>query len=124
MHTGQSCSRHGVKFIAVLRSVPWPKVALVPVRPTFLPNGSSRLYHTRTALSCRTYPSHIRRNIGYQGSLLTRNIGWTQKLHPRAADANKECMPDGHEDVAKDAILEKVMKGRQLTDLMLRCTSQ
>jgi hypothetical protein len=33
-------------------------------------------------------------------------------------------MPDGHEDVAKDAILEKVMKGRQLTDLMLRCKSQ
>lgn len=33
-------------------------------------------------------------------------------------------MPDGHEDVAKDAILEKVMKGRQLTDLMLRCESQ
>ncbi|KAF8632144.1 hypothetical protein AX17_004886 [Amanita inopinata Kibby_2008] len=31
-------------------------------------------------------------------------------------------MPDGQEDAAKDAILEKVMKGRQLADLMLRCT--
>jgi hypothetical protein len=33
-------------------------------------------------------------------------------------------MSDGHEDVAKDAVLEKVMKGRQLTDLMLRCKFQ
>ena len=124
MHTGRSWSRNGVKIIATLRSILWSELALVPVRPTFLLNGPSKLYHTRAALSCRTYPSHVRRNIGYQGFLLTRNIGWTQKLYPRAADANKECMPDGHEDVAKDAILEKVMKGRQLTDLMLRCKSQ
>ncbi|PFH47720.1 hypothetical protein AMATHDRAFT_6491 [Amanita thiersii Skay4041] len=31
-------------------------------------------------------------------------------------------MPDSQEDATKSAILEKVMKGRQLTDLMLRCT--
>lgn len=31
-------------------------------------------------------------------------------------------MSDTQEEIAKAAILEKVMKGRQLTDLMLRCT--
>lgn len=29
---------------------------------------------------------------------------------------------DGQEEAAKAAILEKAMKGRQQTDLMLRCT--
>ncbi|KAK2465603.1 hypothetical protein APHAL10511_002495 [Amanita phalloides] len=43
-------------------------------------------------------------------------------LHPRAAEVNKDCVLDGQEDVAKDAILEGAMKGRQVTDLMLRCT--
>ncbi|EPQ53714.1 Mg2+ transporter protein [Gloeophyllum trabeum ATCC 11539] len=31
-------------------------------------------------------------------------------------------LPDGQEEAAKAAILDKVMKGRQPTDLMLRCT--
>jgi len=41
--------------------------------------------------------------------------------HPRTSDANKDDIYDEQEDVAKNAVLEKVMKGRQLTDLMLRC---
>ncbi|RDB30358.1 Mitochondrial inner membrane magnesium transporter LPE10 [Hypsizygus marmoreus] len=47
---------------------------------------------------------------------LSRNISWKQKQQPRPIEFN------GQEDVAKAAILEKVMKGRQPTDLMLRCT--
>lgn len=31
-------------------------------------------------------------------------------------------MSQGEEEAAKAAILDKVMKGRQPTDLMLRCT--
>ncbi|OJA20853.1 hypothetical protein AZE42_11489 [Rhizopogon vesiculosus] len=40
----------------------------------------------------------------------------------RQKDAESSDMSDTQEEVAKAAILEKVMKGRQLTDLMLRCT--
>src|SRR5882757_3345497 len=39
----------------------------------------------------------------------------------RQKDAESSDMSDTQEEVAKAAILEKVMKGRQLTDLMLRC---
>jgi magnesium transporter len=39
----------------------------------------------------------------------------------RPKDAESSGMSDTQEEVAKAAILEKVMKGRQLTDLMLRC---
>lgn len=49
-------------------------------------------------------------------------VAWAAKLFSRTADANKNEGPEGQEDIAKDAILENVMKGRQLTDLMLRCT--
>jgi|SRR6266550_836571 len=121
MHTRLPCSRNGLKSVGTLRWNPCFKLALVPVRPTFLPKGPSQLYHTRSALSC---PSHLRRSIKNQCFSLSRNIGWTSKFRPRAPDANKECRSDGDEDVAKDAVLEKVMKGRQLTDLMLRCKFQ
>jgi magnesium transporter len=40
----------------------------------------------------------------------------------RQKDVESSGMSDTQEEVAKAAILEKVMKGRQLTDLMLRCT--
>ncbi|KAF9456010.1 hypothetical protein BDZ94DRAFT_1271994 [Collybia nuda] len=50
----------------------------------------------------------------------TRCISWASKLNPRPVDFNG--LSDEQEDAAKAAILEKVMKGRQPTDLMLRCT--
>lgn len=50
---------------------------------------------------------------------LARRISWTLKLQPRPADP--ETMSNKQEDAAKATILEKVMKGRQPTDLMLRC---
>ncbi|KAF5383116.1 hypothetical protein D9615_005053 [Tricholomella constricta] len=46
-----------------------------------------------------------------------RNISWSPKQPPRPVE-----MSNDQEDVAKAAILENVMKGRQPTDLMLRCT--
>lgn len=49
----------------------------------------------------------------------TRPISWSFKSQTRAADFNES--PDNEQDVARAAILDKVMKGRQPTDLMLRC---
>ena len=40
---------------------------------------------------------------------------------PRAGRENFTNVSDGEEDAAKAAILEKAFKGRQPTDLMLRC---
>lgn len=41
---------------------------------------------------------------------------------PSHMEAPQGGLPDGQEEAAKAAILDKVMKGRQPTDLMLRCT--
>lgn len=45
---------------------------------------------------------------------------WKNFFRPK--DHESSGMSDTQEEIAKAAILEKVMKGRQLTDLMLRCT--
>ncbi|KAF8804613.1 cora-domain-containing protein [Phlegmacium glaucopus] len=50
----------------------------------------------------------------------SRQISWSFKSQPRPTEFNE--VPDNEEDVARVAILNKVMKGRQPTDLMLRCT--
>jgi len=62
-----------------------------------------------------TFISPFRNYVGI------RHISWLLRLRSRAADPNG--VPDGQEDLTKAAILEKVMKGRQPTDLMLRCAS-
>ncbi|KAJ3504759.1 hypothetical protein NLJ89_g7772 [Agrocybe chaxingu] len=49
----------------------------------------------------------------------TRHISWSFR-QPQAQEFIEH--PDNEEDVARAAILDKVMKGRQPTDLMLRCT--
>jgi hypothetical protein len=49
-----------------------------------------------------------------------RSIAWSTRANPRPAEWG---MSDEQEDVAKAAILDKVMKGRQPADLMLRCES-
>ena len=48
-----------------------------------------------------------------------RHISWSFKSQPRPTGFNE--LPDNEEDVARIAILNKVMKGRQPTDLILRC---
>ncbi|KAF5340238.1 hypothetical protein D9611_007871 [Ephemerocybe angulata] len=50
-----------------------------------------------------------------------RGISWAA-LMARAKVAEPSDAPDNEEDAARAAILDKVMKGRQPTDLMLRCT--
>ncbi|KAH9943565.1 cora-domain-containing protein [Amylocystis lapponica] len=50
-----------------------------------------------------------------------RRMSWFPKMHRRQGEPDME-PPDGQEEAAKVAILEKAMKGRQTTDLMLRCT--
>lgn len=50
-----------------------------------------------------------------------RQISWTPRATPRTVEFNG--LSHEQEDAAKAAILEKVMKGRQPTDLMLRCKS-
>lgn len=51
----------------------------------------------------------------------SRYISWSFKSQSRSAEFTD--VPDNEEDVARAAILDKVMKGRQPTDLMLRCES-
>ncbi|KAF9003336.1 hypothetical protein BDQ17DRAFT_1242170 [Cyathus striatus] len=51
-----------------------------------------------------------------------RLVFWSRKSHSRPETEFNEMPDDGHEDATKAAILEKVMKGRQPTDLLLRCT--
>ena len=48
-----------------------------------------------------------------------RHISWSFKSQPRPSGFNGP--PDNEEDAARIAILNKVMKGRQPTDLILRC---
>ena len=48
-----------------------------------------------------------------------RHISWSFKSQSRPTGCNE--LPDNEEDAARIAILNKVMKGRQPTDLILRC---
>ncbi|KAG0707880.1 cora-domain-containing protein [Suillus ampliporus] len=79
----------------------------------------------RHALSGYTSPSPSQqRSILHNTSLLrVRHFhlaSWKNLF--RQKDHESSGMSDTQEEIAKAAILEKVMKGRQLTDLMLRCT--
>lgn len=49
-----------------------------------------------------------------------RHMAWLPKFNLRQSEPYSE-PSDGQEEAAKVAILEKAMKGRQPTDLMLRC---
>ena len=48
-----------------------------------------------------------------------RRLSWMSKTNSRSAEFDG--FSDSQEEEAKAAILDKVMKGRQPTDLMLRC---
>ncbi|PPQ88528.1 hypothetical protein CVT25_009908 [Psilocybe cyanescens] len=49
----------------------------------------------------------------------SRQFSWSFKSQPRSQEFTE--LPDNEQDVTRAAILDKVMKGRQPTDLMLRC---
>ncbi|TFK41455.1 magnesium transporter [Crucibulum laeve] len=69
-------------------------------------------FSTRASENSRTGSAAGRTN--------SRQISWSRRPQQRPDDFNE--VPDDQDDVTKAAILEKVMKGRQPTDLMLRCT--
>jgi len=96
-----------------------------------------RLSRTSSApqliLQCRRYQSHAlstslppsqQRSIPHNALLVpVRHFhlaSWKKFFRPKVHESPG--MSDTQEEIAKAAILEKVMKGRQLTDLMLRCT--
>lgn len=51
-----------------------------------------------------------------------RNASWYSKMKSKPVELDD--LSERQEEAAKAAILEKVMKGRQPTDLMLRCECQ
>ncbi|KAF5351051.1 hypothetical protein D9756_008318 [Leucocoprinus leucothites] len=70
-----------------------------------------------------SHSSYINRTaVSFKSLIGTRRISWSFKSKPRPQPTDSNGIPDGQEDLTKAAILEKVMKGRQPTDLMLRCT--
>ncbi|PPR00289.1 hypothetical protein CVT24_005030 [Panaeolus cyanescens] len=84
---------------------------------------------TRTFALSRRCNAFLQREAAYErypilSSTLshknTRNISWSFKSQSRNPEFGD--IPDNEEDVARAAILDKVMKGRQPTELMLRCT--
>lgn len=64
---------------------------------------------------------HSRRGIRPFIHVNSRQIFWPSKSALRTAEFDD--LPDNQEDAARATILDKVMKGRQPTDLMLRCKS-
>jgi hypothetical protein len=66
--------------------------------------------YMHTPSFCQSVTSH---------STNRRHISWSFKSQPRPTGFYE--VPDNEEDAARIAILNKVMKGRQPTDLILRC---
>jgi hypothetical protein len=129
MHTGlwKASSRHVMGILT--------RVAHPPTQPIFqritleeqqwscrgmLPSlrTAKRSFCVSSAGSCLRLRTTYRSPITLH-NIYARHISWTPKLNPRPVEFNG--LSDEQEDAAKAAILEKVMKGRQPTDLMLRC---
>jgi magnesium transporter len=102
--------------------------AKVYVSHSFL---TSRAYHiTDNALalssvsSRRVYSNACVQSSGRRDQVSLQSIGlrhlsWISKTKNKSVEFND--FSESQEEEAKAAILEKVMKGRQPTDLMLRC---
>jgi len=78
----------------------------------------TRLITKRSFHALRPTPPHRR---PWNDNLRFRKIWWTFNRPPKMTDV--QGLSRDQEDAAKAAILDKVMKGRQPTDLMLRCES-
>ncbi|KAI0727459.1 hypothetical protein C8Q72DRAFT_840131 [Fomitopsis betulina] len=70
---------------------------------------------------CKYGPVLLGRVCPLPDTLGCRNLAWLPRLPSRPSESCNE-PSDGLEEAAKVAILEKAMKARQPTDLMLRCT--
>jgi hypothetical protein len=78
-----------------------------------------RSVRSHCILSRKTISGPIPTPPGNQ--LGTRYFGWSFRSQPRSSDSSSTS--EGQDNLTKAAILESVMKGRQPTDLMLRCAS-
>ena len=69
-----------------------------------------------------TLPRQYNRRLVSGVHVQLRGISWLGRLF-RGSQTSEQfsAVPDGQDDAARSAILEKVMKGRQPSDLMLRC---
>jgi hypothetical protein len=130
MHTGlaaTSCARHVSTSSALpsfashtarlgIRSLSSLASSSPPLRASATSSPSPGLLH-------RSRPRLTRRPTAIQS---VRYDSWTARLQRKASQAfsRKGGAPpsESQEEAAKDAILDKLMKGRQPTDLMLRCT--
>lgn len=86
--------------------------------PSHPPRGAREIYlRARFLAPLRPCPLDPRRHSGIR--VEARQMSWT-KLN-LGTDQFDDGPSDGQEEAAKTALLEKAMKGRQPTDLMLRC---
>jgi len=98
---GRNAYTHNILFG---RSGPFRAIATsYRNRQAFLPNINGQFPHGTKLIPQR-------------GS---RGITWSWKAPSRSKEFAE--VPDNEEDAARAAILDKVMKGRQPTELMLRC---
>lgn len=83
---------------------------LHPFKPSLWAKNPSVIHDIRNRRAIHTPPpTEWLRQFASRGTRPQRPVEFSE-------------VSDGQEEAAKAAILEKVMKGRQLTDLMLRCT--
>lgn len=80
----------------------------------------------------RCFPRHCRHSLAptngwpssHANTINTRHASWKALLNLKTKHPSpEETTANEEEETAKAAILEKVMKGRLPTDLMLRCAS-
>lgn len=79
--------------------------------------SSVKRTHSGRPFSCGT--THGSALASPRAQLGIRRINWKS----RSSSSDFGGISDAHEDLTKAAILDKVMKGRQPADLMLRCSS-
>lgn len=79
----------------------------------FSPISTRRLYSNGCERSWKKRSKNSMQLVGL------RRLSWMSKTNSRSAEFDG--FSDSQEEEAKAAILDKVMKGRQPTDLMLRC---
>ena len=86
-------------------------------------NSNANIIKVHTLISSSSSRSSKRSDGSVNSNVNIRSISWLGKLFRNAQVGESHTSPsDGQDEAARSAILEKVMKGRQPTDLMLRCT--
>lgn len=83
---------------------------------------AARFQATVAGIPQTTRIGHFHSTISNATTWPRRGISWSSKARAVKLPEPAE-VPDDEEDAARAAILDKVMKGRQPADLMLRCRS-